>query len=93
MVRDKVDLLIISETKLDSSFPDAQFYKKSYSKPYRLDRNSKGGCIILYVREDTSSKLINSSCMYHDKKYLLVDLNLRKQKWLIILTLYLLKKL
>ena len=52
MVRDKVGLVMISETKLDSSFPDAQFYMKSYSKPYRLDRNSKGGSIILYVRED-----------------------------------------
>ena len=41
MVRDKVDLLMISETKLDSSFPNAQFYMKSYSKPYRLDRNSQ----------------------------------------------------
>ena len=41
MVRDKVDLLMISETKLDSSFPNAQFYMKSYSKPYRLDRNNK----------------------------------------------------
>ena len=30
MVRDKVDLLMISETKLDSSFTDAQFYMKSY---------------------------------------------------------------
>ena len=29
MVRDKVDLLMISETKLYSSFPNAQFYMKS----------------------------------------------------------------
>ena len=84
MVRDKVDLLMISETKLDSSFANAQFYMKSYSKPYRLDRNSKGGGIILYVREDIPSKLINSSCTNHDKEYFLVELNLRKQKWLII---------
>ena len=33
MVRDKVDLLMVSETKPDSSFPNAQFYMKSYSKP------------------------------------------------------------
>ena len=84
MVRDKVDLLMISETKLDSSFPNAQFYMKSYSKPYRLDRNRKEGGIILYVREDIFSKLINSSCTNHDKEYFLVELNLRKQKWLII---------
>ena len=31
MVQDKVDLLMISETKFDCSFPNAQFYMKSYS--------------------------------------------------------------
>ena len=80
MVPDKVDLLMIYEIKLDSWFPNAQFYMKSYSKPYRLDRNCKVGSIILYVREDIPSKLINSSCIDHDKEYFLVELNLRKQK-------------
>ena len=40
--------------------------------------------MILYVREYIPSKLINSSCTNHDKEYFLVELNLRKQKWLII---------
>ena len=84
MVRDKVDLLMISETKLDSSSPNAKSYMKSYSKPCRLDKNSKGGGIILYVREDIPSKLTNFSCIEHDKEYFLDKLNLRKQKWLII---------
>ena len=84
MARDKVYLLMISEIKLDYSFPNSQFYMKSYSKPYRLDKNSKGGGIILCVREDVPSKLMNSSCTNHDKEYLLVELNVRKQKWLII---------
>ena len=75
---------MICETKLDSSFTKAQLYMKSYSKPYRLDRTSKGGGIILYVWEDIPSKLINSSCIDHGKEYFLVELNLRKQKWLII---------
>ena len=35
-------------------------------------------------RENISSKLINSSCIDHDKEYFLVEINLRKQKWLII---------
>ena len=59
-VRDEVDLLMTSESKLDSSFSIAQFYMKSYSKPYRPDRNSKGGGIILYIMEDMPLKLINS---------------------------------
>ena len=81
---DKVDLLMISGTNLDSSFLNAQFYMKSYSKPYWLDRNSKGRGIILYIREDIPLKLINSSCTTHDKEYFLIELNLRKQKWVII---------
>ena len=80
----KFVLLMISETKLDSSFPDAQFYIKPYSKPCSLDRNSKKGGIILYVRENISSKLINSSCIDHGKEYFLVEINVRKQKWVII---------
>ena len=84
IVGEKVDLLMISETKLDSSFPNAHFYMKCYSKPYRLDRKSKGGGIILYVREDIPSKLINSSCIDHGEEYYLAELNLKKQKWLIV---------
>ena len=71
MVRNKVELLMISEAKLYFSFLNAQFYMKSYSKPYRLDRNRKGGGIILYVRKDIPSKLINSSNIGHDKEYFL----------------------
>ena len=84
MVWHKVDLLMISETKLHSLFRNTQFYMKSYSKPYRLDRNRKEGGIILYVREDISSKLINSLCTNHDKEYFLVEVNIKKQKWLTI---------
>ena len=35
------DILLISETKLDSSFPTAQFKIEGYTT-YRLDRNSNG---------------------------------------------------
>ena len=35
--------------------------------------------MILYVREDISSKLINSSCIDHDKEYFIVELNFRKK--------------
>ena len=33
---------MISETKLDNSFPDGQFLVEGYSKPYRIDRNCHG---------------------------------------------------
>ena len=33
-----IDILIITETKLDDSFPEAQFFIEGFLKPYRLDR-------------------------------------------------------
>ena len=43
LIQGKVDILIITETKLDDSFPVDQFIISGYSKPYRLDRNRNGG--------------------------------------------------
>ena len=37
-----IDILMISETKLDESFPRGQFLIKRFSETHRLDRNSKG---------------------------------------------------
>ena len=51
-----VNILMISETKLDNSFPEGQFLIEGYSKPYRIDRNCHGGGIMLYVRADIPSK-------------------------------------
>ena len=54
ILRSNVDILLISETKIDSSFPTAQFKIEGYTT-YRLDRNSNGGGILLDVREDIPS--------------------------------------
>ena len=43
-----VDILLLSETKLNDSFPTAQFSLNGFCKPYRLDRSSNGGGILLY---------------------------------------------
>jgi exonuclease III len=46
-----VDMLIIAETKIDNSFPDAQFKIDNYHF-CRADRNAHGGGLIVYVRSD-----------------------------------------
>ena len=46
-----VDILVLSETKLDSTFPSIQFLINGFSVPHRIDQNSKGGGIFSYVRE------------------------------------------
>ena len=41
---------MISETKIDSSFPSAQFHMEGYANPYKLDRIANGSGILLYTR-------------------------------------------
>ena len=55
-----VYILKISETKLDSSFPERQFLIPGYSAPYRIDRNCHGEGIMLFVSEDIPSKLLST---------------------------------
>ena len=52
MVRDNIDILMVLETKLDSSFPQAHFKIEGYVPPFRYDRNSHGVGILLFIRED-----------------------------------------
>ena len=83
-VKDNIDILILSETKLDSSFPHAQFSIEGFSKPYRLDRDRNGEELILFVREGFPSKLLRSKFNSGNKEYCLVEINLWKRKWLIV---------
>ena len=52
IVNKNIDVLyLISETKIDSSFPSAQFHLEGHATPYRLARNANGGAILLYIRD------------------------------------------
>ena len=53
-----IDTLVITETKLDDTFPNAQFLVPGFSKIFRFYRNRKGGGVMIYVHEDTPSKLL-----------------------------------
>ena len=56
MLHNNLDILFISETKIDSSFPTAQFLIGGYTT-YSLDRNANSRGILLYTREDIPSSL------------------------------------
>ena len=56
VMKNTLDVLILQETKLDSSFPPGQFILEGYSQPYRLDRNRNGGGVMIYVKENIPSK-------------------------------------
>ena len=79
-----VDILILTETKLDDSFPTSQFMVDGFSKPYRQDRNRNGGGIMIYIRDDIPSKLLTKHVFPDDIKGLFVELNFRKNEWLLM---------
>ena len=54
-----VDIFMISETKLDNSFPDGQFLVEGYSKPYRTDRNCHGSGIMLCKNRYSINTFVN----------------------------------
>ena len=73
---------MISEAKLDQGFPTNQSRINSFSAPFRLDRNDKGGGIILYIREDITSRLVSTESSQVEGFF--VEINLRnKKKWLL----------
>ena len=69
---------MIPETNIDDSFSIRQFLIDGYTAPYRLNRNSVGGGIFVYVREDISSKLI--SVNFQNREGFFLEINLRKRK-------------
>ena len=51
LIKDKIDIFLTSERKVDSCFPSGQFVIKDYSAPFRLDRNqNRGGYYFMYVK-------------------------------------------
>ena len=83
IVQGKIDILVLTETKLDESFPTSQFFIDGYSEPYRMDRNRNGGGILIYIREDIPSKKLNRHNFPSDIEGMFLEINLRKSKWLL----------
>ena len=81
LIKGFVDVFMTSETKLDDSFPEGQFFIDGYHKPFSYDRNGNGGSIFLYVHEDIMAKVIH--CDFPTSKSFFVKINLHKKKWLI----------
>ena len=80
-IKGNVDVLAISETKLDDSIPAGQFKIPNYASLFRLDQNQNGGGILVFVREDIPVKFLSS-----EEKPIAAfffELNLDKKKWLV----------
>ena len=83
IINNNIGILLISETKLDVTFPVGQFLINVFHSPVRKDRNDKGGGLLLYIQEHIPFRKI----MIHPTpniEVIFVEINLRKRKWLLI---------
>ena len=70
-----IDVLMVSETKTDNNFLNGNFLIDEFSTPHRLCRNSKGGGLLLFAREDIPPNLIETAATAIE--YFCKELNLR----------------
>ena len=81
VIQENIDVLVITESKLDDSFPTAQFTIEGFSPPYRNDLNKHAGGVMIYVREDLACKELQ--IIKNSGEGIFLELNLRKVKWLL----------
>ena len=83
IISDNIDILTIAETKLDSNFTTNQFLLEGFRTPFRYDRNSNGGGILVYVREGVPAKEIKTYNFPDNIECGFVEINLKNKKWLL----------
>ena len=66
------DVFLVSESKLDYTFPSNQFRINGY-KIFRLDRNRFGGGLILYINENIPYKPLQNVYIVQILKLLLLN--------------------
>ena len=86
LIVNNIDILVLTETKIDYSFPNSQFRIDGFSAPFRLDRSKFGGGVLIYVREDIPCKKLTKHILPDDIEGIFVEINLRKTKWLLFIS-------
>ena len=81
-VGNKIDVFLISETKLDDTFPLNQFILEGFTPPYRLDRKEHGGGLLVFIREAIPYKLLSNVNPSGNFQNIFVEINLRSDKQL-----------
>ena len=79
-----VDYLAVSETKLDSSFPNSQFSAQDFTL-HRKDNTASSGGLIVYVRSDLPHRrLHNAECEADGIETLCVEVTIGNSKTILV---------
>ena len=81
MLAEVLDVVMISETKFDDSFPEAHFHI-CFRTPFRLDRNKYGGRILLHVRNNINAVLLTDHVSPNNIKAFFIEIKVNSCKWL-----------
>ena len=80
-IKGYIDIFMLSESKVDDSFPLGQFLFDGFHEPFRFDDDKNGGGIMLYIREDTPARVLSHN--FPSAKRFFDEIILHKKKWLI----------
>ena len=83
LIKSKLDIFLVSETKIDHSFPNQQFSIDGY-KIYRRDRNSFGGGLLFYVNVNIPCRELTAEQIDSNFETIFLEITIWTRKWLII---------
>ena len=83
LIKNKIDVGLISETTVDESFPNQQFKINGY-KMFRKDRDRFGGGLMFYVSEQIPSKVLSLESISKDIELILLEFTVKNQRWLCV---------
>ena len=83
IIQDYIDILIIQETKLDSTFPKGQFHIDGYLPPFRRDRNADGGGLLVYIKDNIPAKVLPDNDLANDIEGIFIELSFKNDKWIL----------
>ena len=81
-IKGNIDILLVSETKIDDSFPKFKFFNRSVQYVVQIRSKFKWQwTYVIIVREDIPSNLVDAEAKPIEGFY--IELNLRNDKWLL----------
>ena len=92
LITNEIDVFLLSEIKIDETFPLEQFLISGFAKLLRLDRNSRGGSIMLFIRDNIPYRLLKPENLPPYTEALFIEINSHKKKWMLMCCGYNLNK-
>ena len=83
LVLKETDIWLLTETEIDDSFPNSQFFAEGYTM-FRKDRNENCGGFILCINEGIPGKLINSYDFKEGSEIIVFEFSISNKKWLLL---------